>query len=251
MPQLLDINTGPEPSAADEHPGGDGDFASANEISLAPGEHLYGSVNQAVLARIHHTMKRVLDLGCGTGALGQTMKERMDCQVTGITASAAEAARAAQRLDRVLVQDLNHFDFAGLGEFDGVVCSHVLEHLLCPGEVLTRLRPVLAPGAKLIVALPNVLYWRQRLEFLRGRFVYTEGGLMDQTHYRFFDWETAQSLLTRSGYVLLDREADGGFPLSRRLPGIGARLDRLALRIAPGCFGFQFIFTCRAAGNNQ
>jgi hypothetical protein len=68
-------------------------------------------------------------------------------------------------------------------------------------------------GYIIIVALPNVLHWKQRLEFLKGHFKYTEGGLMDRTHFRFFDWQTAQDLLTQSGYQITQAEADGSFPL--------------------------------------
>jgi hypothetical protein len=43
----------------------------------------------------------------------------------------------------------------------------------------SRLRAALVDGGTLIIALPNVLHWRQRLTFLRGTFRYTPGGIMD------------------------------------------------------------------------
>ena len=98
-----------------------------------------------------------------------------------------------------------------------------------------------------MVALPNALYWRQRLDFLRGRFEYTDGGLMDRTHYRFYSWKTARALLKECGYALVESEADGGFPLSRYVPVFGPALDRAALRLGPGVFGVQFIMVSRSA----
>jgi 2-polyprenyl-3-methyl-5-hydroxy-6-metoxy-1,4-benzoquinol methylase len=189
-------------------------------------------------------------LGCGSGALGREIKEaRGECRVVGVTYSEDEAALAARCLDEVLVRDLNTFVPAEAGEFDCIVCSHVLEHLYRPDEALRRLRRGLSPDGMLIVALPNVLYWRQRLNFFRGNFRYTDGGLMDRTHYRFFDWNTAQELLAESGYRVVEAAADGGFPLSRFLPRAGERLDRAALKKFPGLFGFQFVFVCRPSGN--
>lgn len=212
---------------------------------------LYDSVNTHVLARVPPTAARILDVGCGTGALGREIKKRLACSITGITHSAEEAELAASNLDGVIVRDLNEFDPGGLGEFDCVICSHVLEHLYRPEKLLGRLRQNFSPDGLLIVALPNVLHWRQRIEFCRGRFRYAESGLMDDTHYRFFDWTTAHALLTDSGYSTVESGADGGFPLSRRLSVFGPPLDRAALRLSPGMFGFQFILVARPSAPRQ
>ncbi|HST52666.1 MAG TPA: methyltransferase domain-containing protein [Pyrinomonadaceae bacterium] len=206
---------------------------------------IYGAVNQPVLVRLPRTATRVLDVGCGTGALGRAIKGEFNCELVGVTYSEAEAESAAAHLDRVLVCDLNDFEPEGLGEFDCVVCSHVLEHLYKPERLLKLLRRSLSSGGILVVALPNVLHWRQRLEFLRGKFRYEDGGLMDRTHYRFYDWTTARALLTESGYAVLEGDACGGFPLSRYILKFGPWLDRAALRLSPGAFGTQFIFVCR------
>jgi SAM-dependent methyltransferase len=207
---------------------------------------IYGAINQDVLARVPRGAARVLDVGCGTGALGRVVKERLGCELVGVTHSEAEAELAAAHLDRVLVSDLNDFEPEGLGEFDCVICSHVLEHLYRPERLLRLLRENLSPGGVLLVALPNVLHWRQRLEFLRGNFRYEDGGLMDRTHYRFYDWATARALLAEGGYSVVEREACGGFPLSRYAAAPGRWLDRAALRLSPGMFGTQFVFVCRA-----
>jgi 2-polyprenyl-3-methyl-5-hydroxy-6-metoxy-1,4-benzoquinol methylase len=131
----------------------------------------YSAVNIAVLCRAPASAKRLLDLGCGTGALGRELKETTDREVVGVTYSKEEAAFGSQELDRVIVCDLNDFDPENLGEFDCIICSHVLEHLYQPEQLLVRLRPRLSVGGQLIVALPNILFWKQRIQFLRGRFL--------------------------------------------------------------------------------
>ena len=202
----------------------------------------YGSVNAGVLARVPPGSRRILDVGCGTGLLGRVLKDdNPERFITGITHAEPEAARAREVLDHVVVADLETCDFKGLGRFDCVICSHVLEHLRNPAEVLARLRAILAPEGLILIALPNVLYWRQRLQFLFGRFRYTQGGLMDDTHVVFFDWTSAQRLVERAGLRLSACASEGGFPGSRFLGSAGAVLDEVSLRLAPGLMGTQFV----------
>jgi len=204
---------------------------------------LYGSVNPPVFGRIPRTARRILDVGCGVGTLARAIRSEWPAQVVGITHTPEEAEQGRDVLEPAIVADLNVFDPTSLGQFDCIVCSHVLEHLVDPLNVLARLRPCLSPQGRLIVALPNVLFWRQRLQFLRGRFQYTDGGLMDRTHLRFFDWQTARDLIPRAGLRIQEAAVDGGFPGSRLLGPLRPSLDALATRLAPGLFGWQFVVT--------
>ena len=207
---------------------------------------IYSSVNQAVFERIPATARSVLDVGCGDGTLGEALKRRAPCTVTGITDSREEHDIAASSLDAVVLADIERADFSQLGRFDAIVCSHVLEHLRDPRRVLFQLRSRLAADGRLVVALPNPLVWRQRVEFTAGRFRYTQGGIMDDTHLRFFDWVTASHLVESSGYHVLEAFADGGLPGSRFLPRfLAAWLDRIATVQCPGLFGVQFVITAR------
>jgi len=208
---------------------------------------VYGSVNQAVFERIPSSAKTILDVGCGDGTLGSALKKRAACSVTGITVSGEESRNAESALDSVVYADLEDTDFRSMGTFDAIVCSHVLEHLSNPTRILVRLRQHLAPGGLLLIALPNPLVWHQRLAFLAGRFRYTEGGIMDDTHLRFFDWETAAELVQVAGYQIVEAMAEGGWPGARFLPTkIGSSLNQFATRVYPGLFGVQFVITARA-----
>jgi len=209
---------------------------------------LYEAVNQAAILHIPKTTKRLLDIGCGTGLLGKKIKQTINCEVVGVTYSELEALIASKYLDQVLVHDLNSFVPHNLGQFDCIICSHILEHLYQPQGLLNHLHDSLTPDGNLIIALPNVLYWKQRLEFIKGKFRYTDGGLMDKTHFRFFDWETAHELLKQSGFKVLKSEAHGCFPLPiirKFLPSkIISWIDHAAVKQFPGIFGFQFILSC-------
>jgi hypothetical protein len=121
----------------------------------------------------------------------------------------------------------------------------VLEHLREPVGLLVRLRSNLAADGIVLIAVPNALHYRQRFAFLVGRFRYTDGGLMDRTHCRFFDWVTARGLAREAGLQLVEAHADGGCPGSRFLGPLRGPLDRLAVGRFPGAFGAQFVLTAR------
>ena len=211
----------------------------------------YDGINRPVLARVSPDARRLLDLGCGTGELGKHLKTQPNREVIGITHNDREAALAKAHLDQVIIADLDNYDFSSLGSFDCIICSHVLEHLVFPQRIIERLRPQLSPGGELIVAIPNVLHWKQRLQFLMGRFRYTKGGIMDETHLHFFDWLSCSQLVRDARYSIIERFADGNFPqpiIRALIPTVAKKIDALACSVMPGVFGWQFIIV---AGPNQ
>ncbi|MDF1486394.1 methyltransferase domain-containing protein [Ramlibacter sp. H39-3-26] len=137
----------------------------------------------------------VLDLGCGTGALGKYLQTTKACTVDGLTISQAEAARARAHYRTVEVADLETCDLHGLfgaHRYDYIVCADVLEHLRFPERVLAACRGLLAPGGAILISVPNAGYSGLIAELLIGEFRYRDEGLLDRTHIRFF---TRKSLL--------------------------------------------------------
>ena len=210
---------------------------------------VYEAVNEPVLSVVPRSAVSILDIGCGNGALGERLRQARECHIVGITYSQQEAELANVRLSRVICADLNSFDFSDLGQFDCVIMSHILEHLYSPESFLERLKCVLRPESAVVVALPNVLFWKQRKEFVKGRWRYQDGGIMDRTHFRFFDCVSSKELLVHSGYEILRSQYSGAFPLTRvirRLTGpLPAKVDRLMCSLAPGLFAFQFVYLSR------
>lgn len=205
---------------------------------------IYSAINYSIASHIPQHANRILDVGCGSGELGRHVKEKIACEYWGITYLQDEQNLASRWLDLVLLEDLDRYDTCNLGKFDCIICSHVLEHLHNPKRLLEQLTSNLTPGGILIVALPNVLYWSQRIEFIRGNFKYTNGGLMDSTHLHFFEWQTSRRLIEESGFEVVLHYAEGHFPLSvfRIIsPSISRWLDTKATNLRPGLFGAQFV----------
>jgi 2-polyprenyl-3-methyl-5-hydroxy-6-metoxy-1,4-benzoquinol methylase len=158
-------------------------------------------VRPEVAALVPDEARTILEIGCGGGRLGEHLKARQPCQVTGIELSAAAAEAARGRLDQVVVGDVERMqlDFQA-GQFDCVVCADVLEHLRRPDRLLRQIRSWLAPGGTLVVSLPNVRHHTVVRGLLDGNWTYEPAGLLDATHLRFFTRQSARELLEFAGF---------------------------------------------------
>jgi 2-polyprenyl-3-methyl-5-hydroxy-6-metoxy-1,4-benzoquinol methylase len=189
---------------------------------------------------------RVLDCGCGAGDNALILQDA-GWRVTAITMDPVERDAAEPYCESVVVADLELGIPAEVGNgYDVILMSHVLEHVVAPERLLAAARERLADSGVIAVALPNVVYYRQRLRFLFGDFTYTETGVLDRTHLRFYTVVTARALLTGAGYRIVDYRADGGLPwmaLRRFIPTRWRRrVEGWALRRWPGLFAWQILF---------
>jgi 2-polyprenyl-3-methyl-5-hydroxy-6-metoxy-1,4-benzoquinol methylase len=148
---------------------------------------------------------RVLEFGCATGYMSTVLKERRNVTITGIEISPEAAATAEGHCDRVIVGDAEIIDFDQLlqgEEFDAIIFADVLEHLRDPRAVLRKVRGLLSDRGSVIASMPNVAHGSVRLALLAGDFRYTETGLLDKTHLRFFTRESLQDLFEEAGYAV-------------------------------------------------
>jgi 2-polyprenyl-3-methyl-5-hydroxy-6-metoxy-1,4-benzoquinol methylase len=99
----------------------------------------------------------VVDVGCGAGRLGETLKRSQLCRVVGIELNPSAASAAKSRLNLVIEGDVENLDWPfPPASFDVVVCGDVLEHMC---DALTFLRKVggwLRPDGLLVASLLNV-----------------------------------------------------------------------------------------------
>lgn len=159
-------------------------------------------VNEGILRQFSPGRGLVLDVGCGSGALAEAISRR-GYTVWGIERDATALAAARGRLARIIeadIADAAAVDTAIAGtRFDYLILSDVLEHLYDPFDILQRYLRHLKPGGVLLVSVPNVAVWTNRLALLFGRFRYAATGVMDRTHIRFFTFATARELVSAAG----------------------------------------------------
>lgn len=190
-------------------------------------------INDGVLSQIAVNQGQgrpsVLDVGCGSGALSEAIKQR-GYEVWGIEENQEASNRAAPRLDRVLRLSLHEHEAVkvAIGErkFDYLIFSDVLEHVYDPYSVLREYLRFVKVGGRVIISVPNALVWTNRLSFFFGRFEYADTGVMDRTHIRWFTFRSAKRLLRAAGCTL--RKVDytpffvrAGLPLIKKVMGRG------------------------------
>jgi SAM-dependent methyltransferase len=166
--------------------------------------------------RIPSAARRILDVGCGAGAGIAAAKARNPAwDVTGIEKDPRLASLARSRCDRVLEGDLTRvlaaLDRAG-ERFDALVFADVLEHVEDPIAALALGRRVAAPGARLVVSVPNVGHLSVVRDLVLGRFDPVPAGLTDAGHLRWFTRAFLAEALAESGWQAEAIESERGAP---------------------------------------
>lgn len=160
----------------------------------------YEQARPELVALLPAQLGRVLDVGCGAGGVGRTIRDRADSLV-GIEPDPRAAAEAEEVYDSVVVGAVEDALPGLAGPFDTVLCYDVLEHLVDPERVLVELRERAAPDAVLHVSIPNARHWTLVRDLVaRGTFGYTDWGHRDRTHLRWLTKRDLAALLEASGW---------------------------------------------------
>jgi len=125
------------------------------------------NLTQQALAELVPRGARVLDLGCGDGAMLAYLQQTRGCSGYGIEISDANVLACVQRSVNVIQLNLDEgLSMFGDASFDVVLQIDTLQHLR-NAEVM--LRETVRVGQVGIVAFPNFAHWPNRLSVLSGR----------------------------------------------------------------------------------
>lgn len=160
-------------------------------------------------SRLVGTGKNVLDVSTGDGEFATELMRAGNHVVAADPAAIAARTDARQEFDRILVLD-------------------TVEHQGDPPSLLRELRTKLAARGKLILSVPNSVNVTVRLMILFGNFHYSDRGILDWSHLRFFTRKSIAQLLAATGYHVTARHYTI-IPIERILP---MRPDSKLLRLA-------------------
>ncbi len=194
---------------------------------------------EEILPLLPEKVGRALDLGCGSGETSGHLKEEGRFQwVCGVEGSPDAAALAQTRMNRVLIGDIEKIEYPFESEsFDLILTLDILEHLVDPWATLKKLSRLLKPGGSIVVSIPNVRHYSVVIPLIfLGDWRYTQEGLLDSTHIRFFTKKTAARMFTQEGFELKAWDHTGA------KKGLGSFLNILTFGLFKEFFIFQNLY---------
>lgn len=204
----------------------------------------YDHVNPAVLKHMLSFTEnnlKVLDVGCWSGGLGKALQEenRTSYVIDGIDIDnkMLSIAKKEAKYRNVYNLDLNNkSEIKKITEiYDVLVLGDVLEHTVEPEKTLSYLLPKLKRGGYVVVSLPNIAFIKYRLTHLLGNWNYTNTGIMDKTHLKFFTLDTMLSLFSSLDLEVLEYKG------VTSVLGLYNLIQPLTF-IYPKLFAIQFVF---------
>jgi 2-polyprenyl-3-methyl-5-hydroxy-6-metoxy-1,4-benzoquinol methylase len=189
----------------------------------------------------------ILDVGTAMGLIGSISQEAGHI-FYGIEPNVEWAILAEPFYKQIEFSSLEKTKDAYLSNYDIVICADVLEHLVDPERQLARLVRLQKPGSVFIISVPNIANIWIRLQLLLGKFDYTDRGILDRSHLRFFTQKTFYKMIASAGLDIIASEVTL-IPLYLALPKLEQKkLSKflystlwIVTRSFPTLFGYQFI----------
>jgi 2-polyprenyl-3-methyl-5-hydroxy-6-metoxy-1,4-benzoquinol methylase len=185
---------------------------------------IHENFNPDLLEIMPDNLAKIVEAGCSSGALAQAYKEKNSaCHYVGIEVDPEYAAQSQRYCDRVLTANIDQLDDAVLGELSNIDCwvfGDVLEHLVDPWAVLTKVKKTLSEDGCIVACIPNMQHWSIQVKLLLGTLRYESTGLLDRTHLRWFTRVTIVELFESAGLQIVD-----GWPRAANVESEGKMLE--------------------------
>jgi methionine biosynthesis protein MetW len=176
-----------------------------------------------VIARLIPQGSRVLDLGCGNGALLAYLRDTRQCTGYGIELDDAKVLECVQRgvnvIQRNLEEGLSLFED---NSFDVVLQLDTLQHLK---NTEAMLRETARVGRLGLVSFPNFAHWPHRLSVLQGRMPVTKAlpyQWYDTPNIRVATFADFEVLARKNGLNIIESFGLRGREIVTRWPNLMA-----------------------------
>ncbi|MCH1625065.1 bifunctional glycosyltransferase family 2 protein/class I SAM-dependent methyltransferase [Ferdinandcohnia quinoae] len=149
----------------------------------------------------------VLEIGCACGGTLLKIKSKYKhANLYGIEFNESASLIASQFAD-VKAQDAEKEMDYPTDYFDYIILADVLEHLYNPWQVMKNIRNHLKDNGKVLISIPNVMHFSLLRSVINGNWTYTDSGLLDRTHVRFFTLNEINKMLTEAEYSNIEYNA--------------------------------------------
>lgn len=172
-------------------------YHAADYDSAEEAEHAADSYARAigkVLERLSGRMNDALEIGTGTAAFLERLKNAGFARVTGIEPSVAAIAAAPEHRRPWIREGIFAESDYAPESFDLITCFMTLEHVLEPGDLVESAFRLLRPGGAFVGVTHDYRGWLNRMLGHRSPIV-------DVEHMQLFSRPAVRALLETRGYA--------------------------------------------------
>lgn len=190
----------------------------------------------------------VLDIGCATGYFAKKLQEKK-CKVWGIDSDKGALAVSKKYCVATYATDIENLPSIPFRQkFDYILLLDVIEHLKNPNRILQTTQRYLEENGRFIISTPNIAFISNRISHLAGKFEYTDIGIMDVNHVRFYTKSSLLSLLLKNRLKVEILDSASGFSqitfLGKYLNHIPKIWQYQITRLFDTLLTYQFIAVC-------
>ncbi len=180
---------------------------SSHEIKSEVG--YFQNVRPEMLKYIPNKATHILEVGCGEGAFSRGLM-RSDRDLWGIEIDHDAILKAKEVFNHTIEGDFDsNYSQLPQNYFDCVIFNDVLEHMYTPWEVVKMVNGLLKKNGIIVSSIPNFRYISNLITeiLFEKEFRYKpNGGILDDTHIRFFTSKSILRMFQDQGYEVLVHE---------------------------------------------
>ena len=193
--------------------------------------------DQSLIAKWIKNNARVLDLGCGDGALLANLQQDQNVSGYGIEIDEKNIISCLENGVNVIQTDLD----AGLSQFDSntfdyVIMTQTLQAIYYPEKLLTEMTRV---GQEAIVTFPNMAHWKCRIQMVLG-------GHMPKSKTLPYEWHNTPNIHLCSLDDFENLCAEKNIEILERTTVDHAHQINLGMSILPNLLGEVAIYRFRS-----
>ncbi len=168
-------------------------------------EEYFAQSRTEMLPYIPVSAVKILDVGCGEGIFGKQLILKNNAEVWGIEPDVQSAKKSFQILHKVINDKFNSKLDLPKKYFDCILFNDVLEHMNRPVDALLLAKELLRESnhSCIVCSIPNFRYIKNMYHILINKdFCYTDSGILDTTHLRFFTRKSIIRFFEENGFIV-------------------------------------------------
>jgi hypothetical protein len=125
----------------------------------------------------------------------------------------------------------------------------VLEHIVESEGVLSYFSKFLKDGGDFIVSLPNISFCDIKVDILNNNFIYTDTGILDKTHIKFYTHKSIAEMMTRLNLEISECKPKVAY-FSQNCINLPSSIIR-HIKKDPHSFVYQYVLKVKPSTKNK